>query len=127
MTEHEKKDDATCKANPVFKEDGRTSSMGLDENIGGMLCYIFIIGLVFLFMEKENRFIRFHALQAVFLGVALLIANIALELVPVIGWIFNLLMGPFILGIIVFMMYQAYKGKYYKLPFVGEMAEKQLK
>lgn len=101
--------------------------MGLDENIGEMLCYIFIIGLVFLFMEKENRFIRFHALQAIFLGVALLIANIALELVPVIGWIFNLLMGPFILGIIVFMMYQAYKGKYYKLPFVGEMAEKQLK
>lgn len=109
--------------NPELKNKG---SMGLDENIGGMLCYIFIVGLVFLFMEKENRFIRFHALQAVFLGVFLLLVNIALGVIPVIGWFISLLMGPIILILVIFMMYQAYQGKYYKLPILGEMVEKQL-
>ena len=36
-------------------------------------------------------------------------------------------MGPFVLFMIVFMMYQSYKGKLYKLPVIGDMAEKQLK
>lgn len=108
---------------PEVKKKG---SMGLDENIGGMLCYIFIIGLVFLFMEKENRFIRFHALQAVFLGVFLLLVNIALSFIPVIGWLVSLLMGPIVLFLVVFMMFQAYKGEYYKLPVLGDMVEKQL-
>ncbi|MEK5038430.1 DUF4870 domain-containing protein [Sporosarcina sp. FSL K6-3457] len=107
--------------------DNKKSSIGLDENIGGMLCYIFIIGLVFLFMEKENQFIRFHALQAVFLGVFLFILNLVLGIIPIIGWILSLLMGPLVLFMIVFMMYQAYKGKYFKLPVIGDMAEKQLK
>lgn len=130
MTEQEKKippTDPGRKANPVFKEEGRKSSMGLDENIGGMLCYIFIVGLVFLFMEKENRFIRFHALQAVFLGVALFVLSLVLSVIPIVGWILSLLMGPFVLFMVIFMMYQAYQGKYYKLPVIGEMADKQLK
>lgn len=110
----------------INPEEKKKGSMGLDENIGGMLCYIFIVGLVFLFIEKENRFIRFHALQAVFLGVFLLLVNIILSFIPVIGWLFSLLMGPVILFLVVFMMFQAYKGKYYKLPILGDMAEKQL-
>ena len=105
----------------------KKTSIGLDENIGGMLCYIFIIGLIFLFMEKENRFIRFHALQAVFLGVALLIINLVLGIIPIIGVIISFLMAPFVLFIVIFMMYQTYQGKLYKLPFIGDMAEKQLK
>ena len=67
------------------KRGKKNSSIGLDENIGGMLCYIFIIGLIFLFMEKENRFIRFHALQAVFLGVFLFILNLVFAVIPIIG------------------------------------------
>lgn len=107
-------------------EANKKGSMGLDENIGGMLCYIFIIGLIFLFMEKENRFIRFHALQAVFLGVFLLIINIAISFIPLIGWIISLLMGPIVLFLMIFMMYKSYKGEYFKLPVIGDLAEKQL-
>lgn len=105
----------------------KNSSVGLDENIGGMLCYIFIIGLIFLFMEKENRFIRFHALQSVFLGVALLILSIGLNMIPILGTILSLFLAPLTLALVVFMMYQTYQGKLYKLPVVGDMAEKQLK
>ena len=109
-------------------EDNRKkNAIGLDDNIAGMLCYIFIIGLIFLFMEKENRFIRFHALQAVFLGVALFILGLVLGIIPVIGWLVSLLMAPITLVLVIFMMYKAYQGTYYKLPFIGDMAEKQLK
>lgn len=127
MTDLDKKVTPDEAEGPVQKEGKKNSSIGLDENIGGMLCYIFIIGLIFLFMEKENRFIRFHALQAVFLGVFLFILNLVFAVIPIIGWILSLLMGPFVLFMIVFMMYQAYKGKLYKLPVIGDMAEKQLK
>ena len=105
----------------------KNNAIGLDENIAGMLCYIFIIGLIFLFMEKENRFIRFHALQAVFLGAALFIISLVLSIIPIIGWIVSLLMGPIVIILVIFMMYKAYQGAYFKLPFIGDMAEKQLK
>ena len=43
------------------------SSSGLDENIAGMLCYLFtfIGGIIFLAVEKRSRFVLFHALQSV--------------------------------------------------------------
>ncbi|WP_342515008.1 DUF4870 domain-containing protein [Sporosarcina sp. FSL K6-1522] len=117
-------------SNPEQKkaeDNHKKNAIGLDDNIAGMLCYIFIIGLIFLFMEKENRFIRFHALQAVFLGVALFIISLVLGVIPIIGWLVSLLMGPITLVLVIFMMYKAYQGTSYKLPFIGDMVEKQLK
>ncbi|GEN84031.1 hypothetical protein SLU01_23430 [Sporosarcina luteola] len=111
---------------PVAKTEGGKTSIGLTENVGGMLCYIFIIGLIFLFMEKENRFIRFHALQAVFLAVAIFLISIVIGFIPVLGIILSLLLGPLAFALMIFMMYQAYQGKYYKLPFIGDMVENQL-
>ncbi|MFJ7935866.1 DUF4870 domain-containing protein [Sporosarcina sp. NPDC096371] len=128
-TEQEKKglpDELASNTSPEPEETSKKSTIGLDENIGGMLCYIFIVCLVFMFMEKENRFIRFHALQAVFLGVFLIVFGLVLGVIPIIGWILSLFMGPLVLVMVVFMMYQAYQGKYYKLPVIGDMAEKQL-
>ncbi|MDN4607887.1 DUF4870 domain-containing protein [Sporosarcina highlanderae] len=107
-------------------EANRKTSIGLTENVGGMLCYIFIIGLIFLFMEKENRFIRFHALQAVFTAVAIILISIMLGFIPVIGFVISLLLGPLSFVLMIFMMYQAYQGNYFKLPFIGDLVENQL-
>ncbi|WP_411747190.1 DUF4870 domain-containing protein [Psychrobacillus psychrotolerans] len=92
-----------------------------------MLCYFFIVGLIFLFVEKENRFIRFHALQSVFLGVALIIISMVLPFIPIIGWMLSIWLPLLVLALVVFLMYQAYNGKYYKLPLLGDITEKQLK
>lgn len=132
MNENEKLTETTVEkttgqsVEPVPKPEGGKTSIGLTENVGGMLCYIFIIGLIFLFMEKENRFIRFHALQAVFLAVAIFLISVVIGFIPVIGIIFSLLLGPLAFALMIFMMYQAYQGKYYKLPFIGDMVENQL-
>jgi len=116
----------SAKTNEPSKAEGNKTSIGLTENVGGLLCYIFIIGLIFLFMEKDNRFIRFHALQSVFLAIALLLINIVLGFIPIIGAIASLLLSPLALVLMIFMMYQAYQGNYYKLPFIGDMVENQL-
>jgi len=100
--------------------------MGMRARTAGLLCYLFgwIGGLVFFFLEPNNRFVRFHAIQSVlFFGTlsileaicrlfpfVLLGANMAIGLVSFIGWIV--------------LMVAAHRGKYYKLPFLGDYAEK---
>lgn len=103
------------------------TSTGLEENIAGLLCYVlgWISGLVFILIERENKFVRFHAFQSIVVFGALTIASIILSLIPVIGdvlgWLISVL--AFILWIV--LMVKAYQGTKYKLPWAGNFAEKQ--
>lgn len=103
-------------------------STGLDQNIAGLLCYLcwFITGIIFLLIEKENRFIRFHAMQSIAVSVVLFVASIVLSFIPIIGWLIGLLLMPISLILWIFMMYKAYNGEHYKLPIVGDFSEKQI-
>jgi uncharacterized membrane protein len=107
---------------------GKTES-GLDANIAGLLCYFFgfITGIIFLLIEKENRFVRFHALQSIFVSAAIIALNIVLNVIPLLGLLlsFIVMAAAFILWII--LMVKAYQGQWFKLPIIGEMVEKQLK
>jgi uncharacterized membrane protein len=125
------------------------SSTGLDPNIAAAISYIWIIGLVFFFLEKENRFIRFHAMQSILYGIVWSVVMIALVFV---GMIFTFLgaaaagaagdaagsvFGIFIslvwllvwlvslalfVGLIL-MAVKAYQGQTLKLPIIGKIAE----
>jgi len=105
------------------------TSTGLQENIAGLLCYVlgWVTGIIFLFIEKENKFVRFHAVQSIVVFGVLSIIAIVLNWIPVIGWILNSIVGlvAFILWVV--LIYKAYKGEKYKLPVAGDFAEKQLK
>ncbi|WP_252503801.1 DUF4870 domain-containing protein [Sporosarcina sp. Marseille-Q4943] len=125
MNENEKEKPQE-KTNQPAKAEGNKTSIGLTENVGGLLCYIFIIGLIFLFVEKENRFIRFHALQSVFMSIVILLISIVLGFIPFFGAFASLLLSPLAFVLMIFMMYQAYQGNYYKLPFIGDVVENQL-
>jgi len=48
-------------------ESKSKTALGIDENIEGLLCYVlgFITGILFLVLEKDNKFIRFHAMQSI--------------------------------------------------------------
>ncbi|MBU9713600.1 DUF4870 domain-containing protein [Evansella tamaricis] len=104
------------------------SSLGLEENVGGLLCYLvtFITGIVFYIMEKENDFIRFHALQSIITFGAIMVFFLVLSIIPFIGIILSLLISPVSLVLWIFLMYKAYNGERYKLPIVGDMVENQL-
>ncbi|HIW34070.1 MAG TPA: DUF4870 domain-containing protein [Candidatus Paenibacillus intestinavium] len=107
---------------------GKTAS-GLDENLAGLLCYLFafVTGIIFLLIEKENRFIRFHALQSIFTFAAIFVVSIVLNVIPLLGLIVSILLAPLSLILWIVLMVKAYQGKWFKLPLVGDLAEKQLK
>src|SRR6516225_143091 len=66
-------------AQSVIAQQLGPSSIGIDPNIAGALSYFWIIGLIFFLIEKKNRFVRFHAFQALAYGVALISVGIALN------------------------------------------------
>ncbi|HII60037.1 TPA: DUF4870 domain-containing protein [Methanocaldococcus jannaschii] len=102
---------------------GKTS-LGLDENIEGALCYLFgvITGILFYILEKESKFVKFHAVQSIILFGGLWVLSIILAFIPY-GWMLSGLvnLAAFILWIVC--MYKAYKGEKFKLPVIGDIAE----
>ncbi|MGB9593892.1 MAG: DUF4870 domain-containing protein [Anaerolineae bacterium] len=106
----------------------KKTALGLSENIEGALAYIgwWVTGLVFWFLEPENRFVRFHAMQSIVVFGAITIAAFLLGLIPVIGWILSPIL--WLAGVVLWLwlMYKAYQGELYKLPWAGDFAEQQV-
>jgi uncharacterized membrane protein len=102
-------------------DEKEKSSTGLDENVAGFLCYLFgfITGIVFLVVEKENRFVKFHAMQSTITFLGLFVISIVLGWIPAIGVL--ILIVSLILWLL--LMIKALQGKRYSLPIVGKMAE----
>jgi uncharacterized membrane protein len=101
------------------------SATGLEPNVAGLLCYLgaWISGIVFLVIEQENKFVRFHALQSIVTFGALTVAGALLSWIPFVGGFFSTIIGilAFILWII--LMVEAYQGKLFKVPVAGHVAE----
>lgn len=100
-----------------------------NQNMLAALTYLlgFITGIVFLLIEKKNKFIRFHAMQSVILFGGLFVVNIAIMYLGSIGDLLApiLSLASFILWIV--LMVKAYQGQMFKLPYIGEVAENQTK
>ncbi len=99
-----------------------------NENLMGAASYLlgFVTGIIFLIVEKQSKFVRFHAMQSTILYGGIFILNIALGFIPILGWLVGLLLSfvAFILWIIC--MWKAFQGEMYKVPYVGNLAEQQL-
>ena len=109
------------------------TSTGLQENVAGLLAYVlgWVSGLVFILIEKENKFVRFHAMQSIIVFGAITVINILLYIlwvIPVVGWIFGTIIATimWVLAIVlwIILMVKAYQGERFKLPIAGDMAEK---
>ena len=115
------------------------STGGMTDNVAGMLAYVTIIpAILFLVIEPYNksRFVRFHSFQNIFLHVAglvlwigLFIVSMVLAFIPILGHIvaFLLWMGLSVGLLIVWiiLLLKANQGQMWKLPVIGDMAEKQ--
>jgi len=121
------------------------SSTGLDENIAALLSYIFgwLSGLIFFLIEKDSRLVRFHAMQSLLLNVVAIIIGIAIWVVTVVMWLVStqisgivsalvslvatlvwVVFGIAILVAAVMCLIKAYQSQYFKLPIIGNFAEK---
>jgi uncharacterized membrane protein len=112
----------------------KKSIFGLDENIAGVVSYVFAFfsGIVVLVMEKENKFVRFHALQS----------TIWFLFLCIVSWVLGILSGIPLLGILIsivrslvglvsfvswaYLMFMAYKGSLFKLPIIGDVVWNQI-
>ena len=130
--------------------DTGKSALGLDGNITAALGYpIGIIAIICLIIEKENRFVRFHALQSILLHVAFIVVMIAIWILTIVltiagaaasaagsgagavggivGLLFTLVWLVFMvayIGGLIFAAVKSYQGNMFKLPIIGNMAEK---
>lgn len=101
-----------------------------DRNIVAAICYIpvfsIVISLIILFVEKEDRFIRFHALQAFLFSIIYYLVVFIFGGLPFLGGLFSGLI--FVLAIIVWVwgMISAYNGQIFRLPFVGKFSERRI-
>ena len=104
------------------------TSLDLDENVEGLLCYIvgWITGIVFLVLEKENKFVRFHALQSLLTFLPLSVLAWLLGWIPFVGWVLGVLVWILTAILWLILMFKAYRGEKYKLPLVGDIAEKEI-
>jgi uncharacterized membrane protein len=118
---------------------GAKTNLGLEPNIAGLLCYVpCCIGLVFsvvaAIVEKQSRFVRFHAFQslllhavAIVLGIGLNVFQVALGLAGM-SWVgllvslIALVVGVAFLGAAIFLMIKANAGEEPELPVIGPMA-----
>ena len=115
------------------------TSMGMDANVAAGLSYLFSIvgGLIFYFGEKQNRFVRFHAMQSILFNAFWIVLFIVLFtvqsflyasviLIPL-GFVFTcltILLPLALLAVWIVLMVYAFQGKYFKLPVIGDYAEK---
>ena len=103
-----------------------------NERLIGALSYLLgpVTGIVLLLTYKKSQFVRFHAMQSTVVFGGLWLVYIVLGLVPILGWLIAVLISPlFMLGSFVlwiFLMWKAFNGEKFKLPYFGEVAEKQL-
>ena len=104
------------------------SSTGLNANVAGLLCYLawWVSGLVFILIEKDSKFVRFHALQSIYVFGTITVASIVLGWIPILGFVLSPLLG--LLGIVLWivLMIKAYQGEMFKLPWVGDLVEKKI-
>ena len=127
---------------------GGKTALGLDSNVGALICYLgnlvcalgLIYSIIVLVTDKSNRLPRFHAFQSIFLTVAMIAIMIPLYIVmfvgvfidagigfPIISGLMSLLMMIIGIGSLVFVVLaaiKAYNGEFYKIPVIGNLAEK---
>ncbi len=96
-------------------EEKKPTSTNSDSNLMAALSYVWILSVVMLIIKKDDEFVKFHARQGLILFIASFIG-----VIPVIGWFIWLIVVVFeIIGFI-----KALSGERYKVPVVGDIAEK---
>ncbi len=104
------------------------TSLGIPENIEALLCYVlgWITGLIFILIEKENKFVRFHAFQSLITFLSFMVIMFIFMFIPLLGWIMIIFLyiGAFFFWVIG--MVKAYQKEKFKFPLVGDIVEKYI-
>lgn len=126
---------------------GGKTALGLDANVGALLCYVLnlvcylgvVYSIIVLVTDKVNKLTRFHAMQSLLLcavalviglpgyliaGVLALSGSSALALIGTLLWFIVALVGLAVFVFMIISAIKAYGGEIYKVPVIGDMADK---
>jgi len=118
------------------------TKLGVEANVAGLLAYtpLCCVGLLFsiaiVAVEKENKTVRFHGFQSLFLHGAALVVSAVFWIISlvfgqvanVLGFLVTMLLGIAMLawaGVMILLMMKAYNNEVFELPYIGEIARKQ--
>jgi uncharacterized membrane protein len=113
----------------------KTCSTGLSEEVSILLAYLFLWlgGIIFLFAEKKNKFVRFHAMQSIILSLAaavLLLGLSILQIIPLLGFFIIWIIKPLFVAafwvLIILMIIKINGGQDIRIPVISETAEQFL-
>ena len=101
---------------------------GLDSNLAGALAYLmgFITGIIFLLVEKEDKFVRFHAMQSIIVFGAIFISATVINIIPLLGQLISVLISLGSVVLWIMLMVKAYQGEEWEVPFLGKIAREQV-
>ena len=105
----------------------KSTFLNLDDNLAAAISYALgpFTGIAALAMERENKFVRFHAMQSTVTFILLYVGIAVLRFIPIINW-FNALFVPAMIVLKLFLAYQAFMAYKYKLPIIGDVADNQI-
>lgn len=109
--------------------NARRSGTGLPPNIAAALAYAFgaVSGIVFLMIERDDKFVRFHAWQSTLTFLGALLAQLLVSSFPVFGRLLSVALTAGLVAVWVLLIFKAFSGEKFKLPYVGEIAEQQIR
>lgn len=121
----------------VDEDANKKSSTGMDPKVAVLLSYLFswLGGLIFYLMEKENKFVKWNALQALILGIievaCIVVVSVILGLIPYIGWFFFSWLGYVLAGVLwifaIIAIIKGFSGKSFRIPVVSKLTDKYFK
>lgn len=99
-----------------------------NDNLMGALAYLLgpVTGIILLLVEKKSQYIRYHAMQSVVVFGAIFLVSLALNFLPILGTLMSMLLSLVSFILWIYLMYHAYSGVKYKVPYLGDVAEQQL-
>ena len=116
------------------EQNATGANAGLSDDAASGLAYLtFIPAIIFLVVApyNTNPKVKFHAWQSIFLAIAGFAAGVVLRIIafiPIVNFVL-LLLAPLvwlaILALALIAMIQAFQGKRFKIPVLGDFAEKQ--
>lgn len=112
----------------MAKKKDEITSTGLERNVAATLAYSvgLVTGILFLIIEKDDKFVRFHAMQSIVTNLIAIIVNWLL-IFSIIGIVLVPLWLLFAIIVWVTLMYKAYKDEEYELPYVGKFVKEKIK
>jgi uncharacterized membrane protein len=102
------------------------TTLGIDPRIESVLCYalFWITGLIFFFVEKQNRQVRFHAMQSIIIFGGLSILSWIVGWLPFIGAVLGSLIFFVTIVAWIGLMVMAYTNNSYRIPYISDYADR---